>query len=265
MSKLLIDDYPIQVLPKLAKEIGLNEAIVLQQIHYWLNKRTHLKDGKYWTYGSMVTWQRDQFFFWSVNTVKRTFASLEKQNLLIVGNYNRAGFDKTKWYAINYETLEQVSQRLTQNESTIDPMWVVGETQNETDNTLDLPETSSDTKTPSSIKLMESDFEKLWALYPRKEGKKAALKKYREVIKKGTATNKQIQDGIVAYKRHLKTEGIEQRFIKQGGTYFNGECWNDEYETSATADKPEIKQASTLANDDDYFEYMRLLEAQNQS
>ena len=112
---------------------------------------------------------------------------------------------------------------------------------------------------------MDSDFEKLWALYPRKEGKKAALKKYLEVIKKGTATNKQIQDGIVAYKRHLKTEGIEQRFIKQGGTYFNGECWNDEYETSATADKPEIKQASTLANDDDYFEYMRLLEAQNQS
>lgn len=153
MSKLLIDDYPIQVLPKLAKEIGLNEAIVLQQIHYWLNKRTHLKDGKYWTYGSMVTWQRDQFFFWSVNTVKRTFASLEKQNLLIIGNYNRAGFDKTKWYSVNYETLEQVSQRLTQNESTIDPMWVVGETQNETDNTLDLPKTSSDTKTSSSNEL----------------------------------------------------------------------------------------------------------------
>ena len=77
---------------------------------------------------------------------------------------------------------------------------------------------------------VDSDFDKLWALYPRKEGKKAALKKYNEVIKKGTATNKQIQDGIVAYKRHLKAEGIEQRFIKQGGTYFNGECWNDQYE-----------------------------------
>lgn len=38
MSKLLIDDYPIQVLPKLAKEIGLNEAIFLQQVHYWLKK-----------------------------------------------------------------------------------------------------------------------------------------------------------------------------------------------------------------------------------
>jgi hypothetical protein len=76
---------------------------------------------------------------------------------------------------------------------------------------------------------VDSDFEKLWALYPRKEGKKAALKKYKEVIKKGTATNKQIQDGIVAYKRHLKESGTEGKYIKQGGTYFNGECWNDEY------------------------------------
>lgn len=39
MSKLLIDDYPIQVLPKLAKVIGLNEAIILQQLHYWLNSK----------------------------------------------------------------------------------------------------------------------------------------------------------------------------------------------------------------------------------
>ena len=38
MSNLLIDDYPILVLPKLANEIGLNEAIVLQQMHYWLKK-----------------------------------------------------------------------------------------------------------------------------------------------------------------------------------------------------------------------------------
>lgn len=31
MSNLLIDDYPILVLPSLATEIGLNEAIVLQR------------------------------------------------------------------------------------------------------------------------------------------------------------------------------------------------------------------------------------------
>ncbi len=244
MSKLLIDDYPIQVLPKLAKEIGLNEAIVLQQIHYWLNKRTHLKDGKYWTYGSIVTWQRDQFFFWSVVTVKRIFASLEKQNLLIVGNYNKAGFDKTKWYSVNYEELERVTQRLGQNEPTIGSNWNNGTAQNDQTNTLDLPKTSSDTKTSSSNELMESDFEKLWELYPRKEGKKVALKKYKELIRKGLVTNKKIQDGIVAYKQHLKAENTEPKYIKQGGTYFNGECWNDQYET---------KESDPLKTQYEYF------------
>ena len=32
---LLIDDYPLIVLPALAEEIGLNEAIFLQQLNYW--------------------------------------------------------------------------------------------------------------------------------------------------------------------------------------------------------------------------------------
>jgi hypothetical protein len=33
MSKL-IDEYPLVVLPSLAVDYGLNEAIVIQQIHY---------------------------------------------------------------------------------------------------------------------------------------------------------------------------------------------------------------------------------------
>lgn len=38
MSKLLLDDEPLVILPKLAAAIGLNEAIILQQLHYWLEK-----------------------------------------------------------------------------------------------------------------------------------------------------------------------------------------------------------------------------------
>ena len=52
-----------------------------------------------------------QFPFWSERTIKRTFGSLEKQNLLHVGNYNKAGFDRTKWYSINYETLNKLVAR----------------------------------------------------------------------------------------------------------------------------------------------------------
>ena len=117
MSNLLIDDYPILVLPSLATEIGLNEAIVLRQMHYWLKKSNHNYDGRRRIYNSFPEWQK-HFPFWSVITIKRTVYSLEKQNLLYVGNYNKAKFDKTKWYGINYETLEGMRRPSYQNDTT---------------------------------------------------------------------------------------------------------------------------------------------------
>ncbi|SDN86290.1 hypothetical protein SAMN05443253_12225 [Bacillus sp. OK048] len=36
MSRLLINEGPVKIIPSLATKIGLNEAVVLQQIHYWL-------------------------------------------------------------------------------------------------------------------------------------------------------------------------------------------------------------------------------------
>lgn len=140
---LLIEEPPLQVLPSLAKSIGLNEAIVLQQIHYWLRKSNNVKDGHKWIYNSMPNWQK-QFNFWSLPTVKRVFRSLEKQGLIITANYNKAGFDKTKWYRINYEKLQHVSRRSDQNDPTMVSSWTDGSDQNDTTNTKRLPETTTE-------------------------------------------------------------------------------------------------------------------------
>lgn len=76
---------------------------------------------------------------------------------------------------------------------------------------------------------LDSDFEKLWKLYPKKIGKKAASAAYKRAIKrtKNPTTNKQIQDGIVAYKRIIANSGTDRQFIKDGSTFFNQEAWND--------------------------------------
>lgn len=76
---------------------------------------------------------------------------------------------------------------------------------------------------------LESDFEKLWKLYPKKIGKKAASAAYKRAMtrKKNPTTNKQIQDGIVAYKRIIANSGTDRQFIKDGSTFFNQEAWND--------------------------------------
>lgn len=76
-----------------------------------------------------------------------------------------------------------------------------------------------------------ADFEKLWAIYPNKKGKSAALKAYEKAIKEGT-TYADIERGILAYKAQIAREKTETRFIKHGSTFFNQRAWLDDYDTS---------------------------------
>lgn len=110
MRNLLIDDYPLMVSPLLAKEIGLNEAIVLQQIHYWVQKQINFEDGRYWVYNSYEEWMK-QFPFWSLSTVKRIFRSLEDSELILSNNFNKLRIDKTKWYSVNYDKIKELPLR----------------------------------------------------------------------------------------------------------------------------------------------------------
>lgn len=98
---LLIAEQPLQILPKLAANIGLNEAILVQQIHYWLQRSKHTHDGQKWIYNTHESWL-EQFPFWSKATLKRVITSLKSQSLINTGNFNRMKMDRTVWYTINY-------------------------------------------------------------------------------------------------------------------------------------------------------------------
>lgn len=128
MSRLLIDEHPLQVLPSLACKIGLNEAIFLQQLHYWLTKSDHNIEDKKWIYNSIESWI-SQFPFWGKNTIRRTIESLEAQDLIIIGNYNKLKIDRTKWYTINYSALDALDQAtvpFAQNGQMVYPEWADG-------------------------------------------------------------------------------------------------------------------------------------------
>lgn len=98
-----------------------------------------------------------------------------------------------------------------------------------------------------SEKQLDEDFNKLWKLYPRKEGKKKAFEAYKRAIKKGT-TNKEIQTGIVNYLAQIKAQGTAKQYIKQGSTWFNGECWNDEYNVGGSSSPVNSKTVSSSAS-----------------
>lgn len=156
---ILFNENPLTVNTELARKIGLNESIVLQQIHYWIKinekAKRNYKGGYYWTYNTFEEWQ-EQFPFWSLSTIKRIFAKLEKAGLIITGNYNKLKTDRTKWYRINYQALETLENSpKCQNELMDVSNWSNGSGQNEPTITRDYPETTSETN--KYLRLLNGD------------------------------------------------------------------------------------------------------------
>ena len=94
---------------------------------------------------------------------------------------------------------------------------------------------------------VSQEFEELWKLYPRKEGKKAALASYQRAKKKGVLFE-DVKAGILNYLDYIKAKKVEAQFIKQGSTWFNGECWNDEYDYSVSETAPQQTGSNPFLN-----------------
>lgn len=112
MASLLMDEYPLMVSPWLAKEIGLNEAIFLQQLRFWESKNMGRvdEDGRRWIYNSIPAWL-EQFPFLSERTLKRVLTNLENTGLLLTTTRFNRPADRTKSYAINEDMLLAYDER----------------------------------------------------------------------------------------------------------------------------------------------------------
>lgn len=114
--QLLLDEPPLIILPSLAVAVGLNEAIIVQQIHYWQAKKRAIiqapKSDR--IYNTIKDWQK-QFPFFSTSLIRRALNNLEKDGIIISGNYNRNQADKTKSYSIDYDRLNEILESRLNN------------------------------------------------------------------------------------------------------------------------------------------------------
>ncbi len=109
IAGLLYDEKPLVVRPKLAVAIGLNEAIVLQQIQYWSDGTAkhygaeRLYQGKCWFYKTMDDWL-EEFPFFGESTVRRAIKNLKKLDLIasqkLHGHFFKNPSNQTIWYAL---------------------------------------------------------------------------------------------------------------------------------------------------------------------
>ena len=88
---------------------------------------------------------------------------------------------------------------------------------------------------------LEEEFETIWKEYPRKQGKSNALKSYIKARKKSTSYE-EVLKGLENYVRYITTGKIEPQYIKQGSTWFNQECWNDDYTIKERQNRQPIRQ-----------------------
>ena len=94
--------------PEIAMVYGVDAAVMLWNLDHWIQKNKangrHFHDGFYWTYNTAQAFT-ELFPFWTAKQITRILAKLEDAGVLHTGNYNPIKYDRTKWYAIDYDVL----------------------------------------------------------------------------------------------------------------------------------------------------------------
>lgn len=89
-----------------AKKYGVDAAIIINHFIFWIEKNRangkHQHEGRTWTYNSTRAFSL-LFPYWSEQKIKRILADLKEKGVLVTGNFNNSGIDRTKWYAFENE------------------------------------------------------------------------------------------------------------------------------------------------------------------
>lgn len=233
----------------IATKYGVHSAIILDNLNYWITKNQaneqHFYDGHYWTYNSKKAFA-ELFPYMTERQIDYALKKLIDDGIIITGKYNTNKYNQTLWYAITnfgYSILQNCEMEQTNLSNQYDKIVECNTNNKQADikqqiittNNKENPYTGKPfTENPSTANVsnknvqIEQEFEEIWKLYPRKEDKKKAFSAYKSARKK--ASFDEIKKGVETYSNHIRVSNTDKRYIKLGATYFNGECWANNYE-----------------------------------
>jgi hypothetical protein len=142
--------------PEIAARVGVNAAVVYQNIFFWTRKNLansrHVRDGKVWTYNSVKAWS-DLFPYLTGNQIRTALAKLTDAGLVSEGNYNETAYDRTKWYGVSVEIhLGKIANGVGENHEPIPDSKPVQKTDDKPDVSLD---ERRDERGPIKVRLPE--------------------------------------------------------------------------------------------------------------
>lgn len=88
---------------EIAKQYGVNCAILLNHIAFWIEKNransVNFYDEDYWTYNSARAFS-ELFPYLTQRQISTALQKLKDEKLIKTGNYNKSTYDRTLWYGL---------------------------------------------------------------------------------------------------------------------------------------------------------------------
>ena len=197
-----------------AMKYGVEKAVVLSNIRFWLNNNRNKDlssvkhDGYYWMYNTARDMSNVLPYF-TQSKVQRLLKQLEDDGVLIVGNYNKVKYDRTKWYTLSEFTYDE-------NCSTQTPeLNIVNEVIEQP-----IQDSKTNTKTNNKINIPFSDF---WNKYDYCKGKKS------DVEAKWIALSDEERTLTMESLDKYLLSTPDKTYRKYPMSYLNTEAWNDEH------------------------------------
>jgi len=105
-----------------AQKYGVEKALIINHFRFFLkchqSNSTHQYDGYTWVYNTAKS-LNELMPYLNTKSISRWLMELEKDGVLISGNYNKLGIDKTKWYTMNEFAISQNEVSIAQNSTSI--------------------------------------------------------------------------------------------------------------------------------------------------
>lgn len=201
-----------------AKSFGIVEAILINNLQFWITKnranKRHQYEGRTWTYNS-VSALSEMFPYLSAKQIRGALDRLVSAEVLLVGHFNEDARDRTNWYAFVNED-QHLLGRCIRPAGQI-PFAPEGKSLIDTDKNTD-----SDAA---------EDFIFFWSKYPKKVAKPAAIRAWKLVLKNAKSNSPVV---ISTIHRALDAAKRSEQWTKEGGkyipnpaTWLNQERWND--------------------------------------
>lgn len=99
---LLLDERPVVLQPSLVRRLGILDAAVVQQLHYWAQRATHVHVGEVWVYKTYQAWA-DEIGV----TAKAARGALDRLRTagVVVSMQNPTDpHDRTLWWRVDYSS-----------------------------------------------------------------------------------------------------------------------------------------------------------------